>query len=58
MYALEHLVSCEQGNQRRWTRYGVCGNRTLLERVRMGQKNPEHWRVIPLFCGNRQGSAA
>jgi len=48
MYALEHLASCGQGNRRRWTRCGVCGNRTLLERVRMGQKDPEHWRIMPL----------
>ena len=29
-----------------WERYAVCGSSGLLERVRMGQKHPEHWRVI------------
>jgi len=52
MYALEHLASCGRGNQRRWIRYGVCGNRTLLERVRLGQKHPELWRIMPLSNEN------
>ncbi len=30
-----------------WRRYAVCGSFGLLERVRMGQKDPEHWRVTP-----------
>lgn len=29
-----------------WKRYAVCGHPELLERVRMGQKRPEHWRVV------------
>ena len=30
-----------------WTRYATCGSFELLEQVRMGQKHPEHWRVVP-----------
>ena len=29
-----------------WKRYAVCGRPELLERVRMGQKRPELWRVV------------
>lgn len=28
-----------------WEQYATCGSRALLERVRTGQKHPEHWRV-------------
>lgn len=39
-----------------WTRYAVCGNRTLLERVRMGQLHPEHWRVTLVNAGGSRYS--
>ena len=29
-----------------WKRYAICGSSELLERVRMGQEHPEHWRVV------------
>lgn len=28
-----------------WERYAFCGSFELLERVRMGQRHPGHWRV-------------
>lgn len=40
MYALE------QRTGRRWMRCAVCGNRSLLERVRAGQPQPKNWRVV------------
>lgn len=40
MYALEQRIG------RRWTRCAVCGNRTLLDRVRAGQPRPKDWRVV------------
>ena len=40
MYALERRIG------RRWTRFVVCGNRLLLDRVRAGQPRPKDWRVI------------
>lgn len=45
MYVLERFA-LKNGHRRRWVRYAVCGSRPLLERVRMGQKHPEHWRVV------------
>lgn len=36
-----------------WEQYATCGSRALLERVRTGQKHPEHWRVRPeRTCGS------
>ena len=29
-----------------WRRYATCGSSELLERVRLGQEYPEHWRVV------------
>ncbi len=26
--------------------YGVCGNRRLLEKIRIGQDHPEEWRIV------------
>lgn len=40
MYALEQRIG------RRWTQCAVCGNRTLLDRVRAGQPRPKDWRVV------------
>lgn len=42
MYALERLVFQETGC---WKQCAVCGRPELLERVRLGQECPEHWRV-------------
>lgn len=36
------------GSQAVWKRYAACGNPELLERVRIGQRHPEHWRVVPV----------
>lgn len=33
--------------QKSWMRYAICGSFELLEQVRMGQKHPEHWRIVP-----------
>ena len=48
MYWLEKRTVQEQGRSPRiiWKRYAACGNRELLERVRMGQKCPGQWRVV------------
>lgn len=48
MYWLEKRTVQEQGRSPRiiWKRYAACGRRELLERVRMGQKRPGHWRVV------------
>lgn len=40
MYALERRIGL------RWTRFAVCGNRLLLDRVRAGQPQPKDWRVV------------
>lgn len=29
-----------------WKQYATCGSSVLLERVRLGQEHPEHWRVV------------
>ena len=29
-----------------WRRYATCGSSELLERVRLVQEYPEHWRVV------------
>ena len=49
MYALERRVLLRAGHCLRhcWTRYVVCANRSLLERVRAGQSKPGDWRVVP-----------
>lgn len=48
MYVLERLM--DQGEQQcpkhRWRQYAVCGNRELLERVRVAQRRPGDWRVV------------
>ena len=48
MYWLEKRTVQEQGCVPRtvWKRYAACGSPELLERVRMGQKHPELWRVV------------
>lgn len=43
-YCLEKKAVQEKEST--WRRYAVCGNPKLLERVRLGQKCPEHWRVV------------
>lgn len=47
VYCLDKRVCRKAGRSLRhvWTRYATCGSRALLERVRMGQPHPEHWRV-------------
>ncbi len=46
-YWLEKRIVQKYGtsSQITWRRYAACGSPGLLERVRMGQKCPEHWRV-------------
>ena len=44
VYCLEKRAVQEKGSV--WRRYAVCGNPKLLERVRLGQECPEHWRVV------------
>lgn len=52
-YCLERRTRQGAGRSRRtvWVRYAVCGSRSLLERVRMGQEHPGCWRVRPTVCG-------
>ena len=47
VYCLEKQIcrDAEDSPQTTWKRYATCGRRALLERVRMGQTHPEHWRV-------------
>ena len=47
-YWLEKCTVQKQGRLPRiiWKRYAACGSPELLERVRMGQKRPGHWRVV------------
>lgn len=63
-YWLEKRIVQRTGKspQITWRRYAACGNLGLLERVRMGQKYPEHWRVTsesvcaaPLFPVKKAG---
>lgn len=42
MYALERKCG------KAWIRYGLCGNRTLLECVRDGLAPLEQWRIVYL----------
>ena len=47
VYCLDKCVRRKAGGSLRhvWTQYATCGSRALLERVRVGQPHPEHWRV-------------
>lgn len=49
-FVLEKRVIQGKGKCHRivWKRYVACGDRALLERVRMGQERPEGWRVSRL----------
>lgn len=48
-YRLEKMTVQKKGksSQTVWQRYATCGSSRLLERVRLGQKHPEHWCVVP-----------
>ena len=50
MFVLERLVfqGLQTCPQYRWVQYALCGNRSLLERVRSAQRQPEDWRVTAL----------
>ena len=50
-YALERRT-----RKGRFLRYGVCGNRHLLERIRSGQKSPGEWRGVFLGCAGGGGA--
>lgn len=39
------MFALERRTGRRWIRCAVCGNRALLDRVRVGQPRPNDWRV-------------
>ncbi len=47
-YYLEKKTVQQTGKspQTIWCRYAACGSFKLLERVRLGQEHPEHWRVV------------
>lgn len=47
-YRLEKKTVQKKGQslQTTWQRYATCGSFKLLERVRLGQERPEHWRVV------------
>lgn len=44
MYALERKSG------KVWIRYGLCGKRTLLERVRNSLVPLEQWRIVYVPC--------
>lgn len=50
MFVLERRVfqGTEVCPQYRWVQYALCGNRSLLERVRSAQRRSENWRVAAL----------
>lgn len=51
-YYLEKRTVQGTGAPPSWKRYAICGSRTLLERVRTGQKHPEQWRImLESTCG-------
>lgn len=58
MYCLDKRVYQTPGKPLHsiWKRYAICGNRALLERVRMGQLHPEHWRVTLVNAGGSRYS--
>lgn len=47
-YCLEKKIVRQTGPSSKsiWKRYATCGSFRLLERVRLGQEHPEHWRVV------------
>nr|WP_325219078.1 hypothetical protein [uncultured Oscillibacter sp.] len=47
-YCLEKKTVQKKGKSFKaiWQRYATCGSHELLERVRLGQERPEHWRVV------------
>lgn len=47
-YCLEKraIQQTEKSSETIWKRYASCGSPKLLERVRLGQECPEHWRVV------------
>lgn len=51
-YYLEKRTVQRMGAPPSWERYAICGSRSLLERVRTGQKHPEQWRItLEGSCG-------
>ncbi len=50
MYALERRVLLKTGHCPRhcWQRYAMSANGLLLHRVRMGQPNPEEYRIVTM----------
>ena len=46
MYALERRVSRKNQLCRCWTRYGISGNRSLLERVKAAQPRQADCRIV------------
>lgn len=50
MYALERWVLLKTGHCPRycWQRYAVSANGLLLHRVRMGQPDPNEWRIVSM----------
>ncbi len=46
MYALMKTTRQGANDRLRHVLYGVCGNRRLLEKIRIGQDHPEEWRIV------------
>lgn len=44
MYALEHKAM--KGKNTHWVRFDLCGNRSLLVRIRNGLYDRKAWRII------------
>ena len=55
MYVLEHRVlrGTVKGRRQRWEQYAVCGQRTPLERVRIGLGGTKEWRVRQITASGR-----
>lgn len=55
MYVLEHRVlrGTVKGRRQRWEQYAVCGQRTPLERVRIGLGGTKEWRVRQITAAGR-----
>ncbi len=50
------MFALERKTNRRWIRYAVCRKRTLLDRVRAGQPQPENWRVVAVVRCDQDSS--
>ncbi len=50
------VYALERKSGRSWTRYGLCGKRSLLERVRDSLGPAEQWRIVYVTDTSRLAS--